>query len=180
LKTSTKTTTTTQTIAITLFLMMTSSSCSILLLTGTSSYSYAQSPPISPPPPSGGASSSAPPGEAIETAADDRSPPVIQVLTSELKEGKNVISVIITDDSSITSRTVKYVYQGKIRMADLARDDKAHYSSLINVQGPTAILVFEVIDANGNVGKVVKELQVVPSSPNIFEQFLRWIMSLFS
>jgi hypothetical protein len=150
----------------------------ILLLTGTSSYAYAQTPPISPPPPSVGGASSL--GGAIKTKADDRSPPAIEVLTSELKEGKNVISVTITDDSTITSRTVKYVYQGKIRIADLARDDRTHYSSLINVRGPTAILVFEVIDANGNVGKVVKELPVVPPSSNIFEQFLHWIISLFS
>src|SRR5688572_24269920 len=71
-------------------------------------YASAQSIPILPPP----FPENSPEEERI--APDDRAPPQIEILTTELHEGKNVFKVRITDESSLRTREVKYVHNGEL------------------------------------------------------------------
>lgn len=120
----------------------------------------AQMPPISPPPfpwlDKLGIT-----GPASQNTAD-RDPPQIEVLTTHLNQGKNIVIVKITDESYITSRQVKYVHEGKIAFSDLSRDHDNVYYALVNVDPPTSILEFDVVDAAQHRAMAVKEIPVGP------------------
>jgi hypothetical protein len=92
----------------------------------------------------------------------DRERPKIEVLTTHLNQGKNVLIVEITDASYLKSRQVKYVEDGRIALSDLARDHDNIYYALVNVKPPSSVLEIEVIDLAGNRATVVKEIPVGP------------------
>lgn len=97
-----------------------------------------------------------------EIGIDDRERPKIEVLTTHLNQGKNVLIVEITDASYLKSRQVKYVEDGRIALSDLARDHDNIYYALVNVKPPSSVLEIEVIDLAGNRATVVKEIPVGP------------------
>jgi hypothetical protein len=109
---------------------------------------------------------------------DDRKPPQVEIITSHLSRGKNVLIVEITDESFIMSRQVKYVHEGTIAYADLARDHANVYYALINVEPPTSVVEIDVIDVEGNRAIVVDEIPVGP--PAGVEEILTRVLTLFN
>jgi hypothetical protein len=108
-------------------------------------------------------------------AENDRSPPKIEILTTELHEGKNVFQVRIIDDSSLQIREVKYVQNGQLKIDGLFRDQNDVYRGLIDVHPPSRVVVITAGDANGNMASAFKEYDIV-KSPDVFTQ----IMNMFS
>lgn len=130
----------------------------VLVLLSVVPGANAQMPPLFPPPfPWFESTPNAHPANA-----NDRTPPQVEVITTLLHHGKNVLIVKITDESFITSRQVKYVYDGRIAFADLARDHDNVYYALINVEPPTSVVEIDVIDSAKNRAIIVEEIPVGP------------------
>ncbi len=128
---------------------------------------YAQFPSLFPPPPNSAVGSAG--GDDVRVPTNDRTPPEIELITTELREGKNVLVVRVTDESYLKSREVKYVNEGRIKFADLARDHDDVFHALINVEPPSGVIVVDVIDAAGNRATITEELPVTPTNlPNDF------------
>jgi hypothetical protein len=133
-----------------------------LLLAGHAS---AQSIPL--PPPFPGSND----GGEEKKAPNDRDPPQIEILTTELHDGKNVFKVRIVDESSLQTREVKYVYDGQLRTDGLFRDQNNVYKALVDMHPPSRIVVVTAGDANGNIDSVYKEYKV--SAPqDLFSQII--------
>jgi hypothetical protein len=128
-------------------------------------YASAQSIPMLPPP----FPESSPDQERV--APNDRTPPVIEILTTELYEGKNVFKVRITDDSSLRTREVKYVHEGQLKVDGLFRDQNNEYKALIDIHPPSRIVTVTAGDANGNIVSAYKEYEI--NKPrDIFSQIM--------
>jgi hypothetical protein len=108
------------------------------------------------------------PGEE-RVAENDRTPPHIEILTKELHEGKNVFKVMITDESSLQTREVKYVHNGQLRVDGLFRDQNNVYKALIDIQPPSRIVTVTAGDANGNIASEFREYEIT-GSQDIFSQ----------
>lgn len=104
-----------------------------------------------------------------DTIKSDNSPPHIEVLTTELRQGKNVIKVEITDESSIKSREVRYVHDGWIRSTDLVKDQNNIYKALVTVEPPSAVVVINAEDIYENKVSIAKLLSVT-FPPDLFSQ----------
>ncbi len=102
---------------------------------------------------------------------NDRAPPQIEILTTELHEGKNVFEVRITDESSLRTREVKYVHNGQLRIDGLFRDQNNVYKALIDIQPPSRIVVVTAGDANGNIVSDFREYEITESQ-DIFTQVM--------
>ena len=123
------------------------------------------------PPPSPGSNTIDEPNQA----PNDNKAPVIQPLTTEIKAGKSVFKVRISDESGLQLGQIKYVHDGKIVTADVVKDQNDIYKALIDVQPPSRIIVIDASDQNGNVATVVKEYSILPG-PDI----LKGIENFFS
>jgi hypothetical protein len=156
----------------------------LLLVTGVLNFSYdnayAQAIPLPPPIPNFGTSNE------LVYAEDDQEPPVIEVITTELKAGKNVFQVRITDDSTIQLREVRFVQDGKIISQGLNRDQNDIYKALIDIQPPAKIVVVNAGDVYGQITTVVKEYEISESSSffdtiiDAISEFSRSLERLFS
>jgi len=104
-------------------------------------------------------------------AENDRTPPKIEILTTELHEGKNVFMVRITDESSLQTREVKYVENGQLITVGLFRDQNNVYKALIDIHWPSRIVEVTAMDAAGNLARAYWEYEVTPS-PDIFSQIM--------
>jgi hypothetical protein len=143
------------------------------------SLSYGQSPPV-PPPPAPTTEGSNEEDVREPTVLNDKSAPVIEVLNKDLTEGKNLIRAKVTDDSSVSSVRVRYVENGFVTAADLVHEEGTTYKGLIEVLPPSSVLIFEAVDAEGNLGQETQWLSVSPIQKNFIDQFMAWIRSLFS
>jgi hypothetical protein len=130
----------------------------------TASYASAQSIPLPPPSPSNS-------DEQTKVAPNDRAPPKIEILTTELDEGKNVFRVKITDDSSLQIREVKFVQNGQLATAGLFRDQNDVYKALIDIHWPSRVVEVMAGDANGNTDSTYREYDIKPA-PNLLSQIL--------
>ncbi len=101
-------------------------------------------------------------------APNDNKAPVIQPLTTEIKAGKSVFKVRISDESGLQLGQIKYVHDGRIVTADLVKEQNDVYKALIDVQPPSRIIIIDAADQNGNVATVVKEYSILPS-PDILK-----------
>lgn len=90
----------------------------------------------------------------------DKSPPKIEILTTEIDAGKNVFNVKITDESSLRVREVRYVQDGHFRTDGLFRDQNDVYKALIDIQPPARILVVTAGDAAGNTASAYREYDI--------------------
>jgi hypothetical protein len=120
----------------------------------------AQFVPVPPPSPSTSPSTS----ERKNLAPDDHKAPIIDVITSSLKAGKNVFKAKLTDESGIQLGDIKYVHNGQIKVVDLVKDINDVYKALVDIQPPSNVVVIEAGDPNGNRATVVKEYSVSPAS----------------
>jgi hypothetical protein len=109
--------------------------------------------------------------EQQKASQNDRVPPKIEILTDELHEGKNVFKVRITDNSSLTTREVKYVRDGQLRVDGLFRDQNNVYKALIDIHSPSRIVTVTVADANGNVASDYKEYEITKPQ-DLFTQII--------
>jgi hypothetical protein len=126
----------------------------LLIAVSAERHASAQSIPMLPPP----FPESSPEQERV--APNDRAPPMIEILTTELYEGKNVFKVRITDDSSLRTREVKYVHDGQLRVEGLFRDQNNVYKALIDIHAPSRIVTVTASDANGNTVSDYKEYEI--------------------
>lgn len=124
--------------------------------------------PLPPPSPSSNAV------DQPNQAPNDNKAPVIEPLTTEIKAGKSVFKVRISDEG-LQLGQIKYVHDGRIVTADLVKDQNDIYKALIDVQPPSRIIVIDAADQNGNVATVVKEYSILPG-PDI----LKGIENFFS
>jgi hypothetical protein len=95
-------------------------------------------------------------------APNDNKAPVIEPLTTEIKAGKSVFKVRISDESGLQLGQIKYVHDGKIVTADLVKEQNDIYKALIDIQPPSRIIVIDAADQNGNVATIVKEYSILP------------------
>jgi hypothetical protein len=102
---------------------------------------------------------------------NDRAPPQIEILTTELHEGKNVFKVRITDESSLVTREVKYVHNGQLRVDGLFRDQNNVYKALIDIQPPSRVVMVTASDANGNLIADFREYEI-NETQDIFTQVM--------
>lgn len=102
---------------------------------------------------------------------NDRAPPQIEILTTELHEGKNVFEVRITDESTLRTREVKYVHDGQLRIDGLFRDQNNVYKALIDIKPPSRVVVVTAGDANGNIVSDFREYEITESQ-DIFTQVM--------
>jgi hypothetical protein len=137
----------------------------LLIAVSIARYASAQSIPMVPPP----FPESSPEQERV--APNDRAPPVIEILTTELHEGKNVFEVRITDDSSLRTREIKYVHDGQLRVDGLFRDQNDVYKALIDIYPPSRIVVVTAGDANGNILSDYEEYEITKHQ-DIFSQIM--------
>jgi hypothetical protein len=135
-----------------------------LLLPLAASHASAQSIPLPPPSPSNS-------GENTRVAPNDRAPPNIEILTTELDEGKNVFRVKITDDSSLQVRQVKFVQNGQLTSAGLFRDQNDVYKALIDIHSPSRVIEVTAGDANGNTASTFREYDIKPA-PDLLTQIM--------
>jgi hypothetical protein len=137
----------------------------LMISVSTMGYARAQPMPLVPPP----FPEKRPEDEKI--AQNDTTPPKIEILTTELHEGKNVFKVRITDDSSLRTREVKYVHDGQLRVDGLFRDQNNVYKALIDIDSPSRIVEVTAGDANGNIVSAVGEYEI-SKSQDIFRQII--------
>jgi hypothetical protein len=137
----------------------------ILTVSAAGRFASAQSIPMLPPP----FPENSPQEERI--AENDQAPPQIEILTTELHEGKNVFKVRITDDSSLRTREVKYVHNGQLRLDGLFRDQNNVYKALIDIQPPSRVVMVTAGDANGNIISDFREYEITKSQ-DIFTQVM--------
>jgi hypothetical protein len=128
-------------------------------------YAGAQPIPLLPPP----LPESNPDEERV--AENDRTAPHIEILTTELHEGKNVFKVRIADESSLRTREVKYVHNGQLRVDGLFRDQNNVYKALIDIQPPSRIVTVTAGDTNGNIASEFREYEIT-GSQDIFSQIM--------
>jgi hypothetical protein len=100
---------------------------------------------------------------------NDNRAPVIEFLTKELRQGKNVFKVKITDESSIRLREIKYTQNGEIMIGGLVRDQNNVFKALIVATPPSAVIVVNADDIYGNKATAATSISVSRSS-NIFSQ----------
>jgi hypothetical protein len=98
----------------------------------------------------------------------DKTPPVLEILTEDLKAGKNVFRVKITDESSLQVREVRYVQGGQFKSEGLFRDQNDIYKALIDIQPPSRIVVVTAGDAAGNTATAHREYDV-SGQPDFFK-----------
>src|ERR671916_2641869 len=137
----------------------------LVLIVSAGRCALAQSFPMLPPP----FPENSPQQEKI--VANDRAPPQIEILTTELHEGKNVFKVRITDESSLRTREVKYVHNGQLRVDGLFRDQNNVYKALIDIQAASRIVTVTAGDANGNIVSDFREYEITESQ-DIFTQVI--------
>src|SRR5918998_2432209 len=126
----------------------------LVLIVSAGRCALAQSFPMLPPP----FPENSPQEEII--AENDRAPPQIEILTTELHEGKNVFKVRIIDESSLRTREVKYVHDGELRVDGLFRDQNNVYKALIDIQSPSRMVMVTAGDANGNIVSDFREYEI--------------------
>ncbi|HEY1211315.1 MAG TPA: hypothetical protein VGE82_00040 [Nitrososphaera sp.] len=117
---------------------------------------------------------------------NDRMPPKIEILTTELHDGKNVFEVRITDESSLRTREVRYVHDNQLRVDGLFRDQNNIYKALIDIHAPARIVEVTAGDANGNIATAFMEYNIIKSQDifgqiaNIFTQVINYFQNLFA
>jgi hypothetical protein len=151
-----------------------------MIVVSAGRYVSAQSIPFLPPPPF---PENSPDEERV--AQNDHTPPHIQILTTELHQGKNVFEVRITDESSLRTREVKYVHDGQLRVDGLSRDQNNVYKALIDIQPPSRIVTVTAGDVNGNLASDFREYEITGSQDLFTEimdrlsQVLNYLQNLF-
>jgi len=138
--------------------------------------SWGQIPPIPPPPPSNTGLERT---KDLKIAKGDNTPPQIEVLTKELRQGKNVLEIRITDDSDIKTKQIVFVKQGSLSSTSLVEDSKNHYVGLIEVLPPSTVIRVDATDAAQNKATIYKQM-IVTEPQDFFANFFASLSRIFS
>lgn len=141
-----------------------------ILRWGTGGIALAQFVPV--PPPSSVVEQQS---KDLHAAANDKSPPKIEILTKLLSEGKSVFKVSIKDESGIASAFIKYVNDGKIKTEALLPRGGDLYEALIDIHPPSRIVELQAVDAAGNTLNTYATFDVL--SPNDLFSRIRQILT---
>jgi hypothetical protein len=133
---------------------------------GTYQFSEAQLIPLPPPAPD-----IEPERSQNQNTSQENVPPVIQFVTTELANGKNVLKVNVTDASDIRLREVSFVDDGEIRTETLVYEGNNIYKALVDVNPPSAVIVINVDDIYGNEASLARSIPV-KESPSIISRIL--------
>lgn len=148
----------------------------ILVANFTIVESWGQIPPIPPPPPS---NSDLDRSKDLKITKGDKTPPKIEVLTKELRQGKNVVEIQITDDSDIKTKLIVYVKQGGLSSTSLVEDSKNHYVGLIEALPPSTVIRVDATDSANNKATIYKQM-IVTEPKDFFSNFFSSISKIFS
>jgi hypothetical protein len=93
-------------------------------------------------------------------------PPKIDVITKELRQGKNVIRISVTSEAQINYCKIKYFKQdATLKTVDCVKDHGMTYKGLIDAKPPYQILEVHARDVYGDSASSVKRLNVFPQLP---------------
>jgi hypothetical protein len=124
--------------------------------------------------------------ETERVSQNDKTPPKIEILTTELHDGKNVFEVRLTDESSLRTREVKYVHDNQLRVDGLFRDQNNIYKALIDIHAPARIVEVTAGDANGNIATAFMDYNITKSQDifgqiaDIFTRVMNYFQHLFA
>jgi hypothetical protein len=123
---------------------------------------------IPPPPPSDAKIANE--GKNVETShfPSARQPPNVEVLTKDLREGKNVIKVRITSDAGIDYCKIKYTKLSGMKTVDCVNEQNNIYKALIDANAPSQTIEVYVSDIYGDSTNSVKKLNVI-TQPSIVD-----------
>lgn len=137
----------------------------------------AQVPPPPPPPP--------PPmqnpdvGTPNTTHSPSREHISMEVLTSRLTEGKGIIRVRIVHSFVLVSVRASYIHEGKVITIPLIHEKDEIYKGLVEVQTPSSIIFFDIIDERGNHLHDTKRIEV-SENQSLLNQIFGWFKDLFN
>lgn len=92
-------------------------------------------------------------------------PPKVEVLTKELKQGKNVIRVNITSEAGISNCKIDYVIKSIKKVVDCVNDHNTVYKALIDADPPSQTVEIYARDIYGDSTDNIEKLNVVPQPP---------------
>ena len=96
--------------------------------------------------------------------------PTAKFLTNSLIEGKNVVKVKIIDKCWILRGELKYVQNRQIVTTDLIRDPNEVYKALVDVRGPSALIVLDALDIKGKQASAAKDFNVNSDPYSVFNK----------
>jgi len=129
------------------------------LFTAIQHDSFAQFVPIPPPagnPPLG--------GNHVNSSVNDKEAPKLDIITLQLKEGKNVFKINLNDDSGVASAYLKYVNKGQIKTQPMTAMGGDLYEALVDIHPPSRIVEIQATDMNGNTVDTYAQYNVAPSN----------------
>ena len=109
---------------------------------------------------------------------NDWTPPIIKILSNELGQGKNVFKVNIIDESHIQLREITYIYEGNIRTEGLVKDNNDVYKGLIDVKGPSTVVIVNAGDEYGNKANVSKVFEI-KQTQDLFSKIVDYFFNIF-
>ena len=92
--------------------------------------------------------------------------PTIDVITKELRQGKNVIRISVTSEAQINFCKIKFFKQdATLKTVDCVKDHGSVYKGLVDAKPPYQILEVHARDVYGDSASSVKRLNVFPQLP---------------
>jgi hypothetical protein len=109
-------------------------------------------------------------GKNVETSTfpSARQPPNVEVLSKDLREGKNVIKVKITSEAGIAYCKIKYTKISSMKTVDCVNDQNNIYKALIDAYTPSQTIEVYVSDIYGDSTNSVKKLNVI-AQPSLLD-----------
>jgi hypothetical protein len=104
--------------------------------------------------------------------------PVIEFLTTSLKQGKNVFKVKILDDAPIDYVLIKEVNNHKVISDKMLADPNNIYKSLVTADSPSKVVVITALDLNGNYTEAVKKFDI-QTSPDLVDSIKSFFHKVF-
>jgi hypothetical protein len=93
-------------------------------------------------------------------------PPTIDLITKELRQGKNVIRINVISEAQINYCKIKFFKQdATLKTVDCVKDHGSMYKGLVDAKPPYQILEVHARDIYGDSTSSVKSLKVIPALP---------------
>jgi hypothetical protein len=90
-------------------------------------------------------------------------PPQVQVITEELRDGKNVFKINITSEAPIKDCKITFTTSGDAkRTVDCVRDSGTVFKALIDAKQPYQTVYIQARDLYGDKSSTVEKLDVLP------------------
>jgi hypothetical protein len=89
-------------------------------------------------------------------------PPVIEVMTKELRDGKNVFRTNITSEAPIKDCKITFTKEDVERTEDCVRDVGTVFKVLIDAKQPYQTVTIHAKDIYGDSSSIIEKLRVLP------------------